>query len=255
MPRRLAPRKSHFFVLKKVARCRLSLSSLFPCAALGFLAATGNAQTGEKQEPVLEQVIVSASRVPESGYALALPWSRIDKDAIELSAAVHVNQLLQRSAGTWISRGNGQESLTAVRSPVLTGAGGCGAFYVAWDGISVRAPGFCNVNQLFDINSEQAGSLEVIRGPGTAVFGANAVHGVINSLSADPGAGPRARVALEAGPHDYYRLRGELRQKGEDSQLGVYINGTSDGGFKDNAGFDQQKVTVRYDTQGSVWST
>ncbi|MEM6545650.1 MAG: TonB-dependent receptor, partial [Pseudomonadota bacterium] len=228
---------------------------LFPCLALGCFATMVTAQTTDTQEPLVEQVIVSASRVPESGFALALPWSQIDTDAIELTAAVHINQLLQRAAGTWISRGNGQESLTAVRSPVLTGSGGCGAFYVAWDGISVRGPGFCNVNQLFDLNSEQAGSLEVIRGPGTAVFGANAVHGVINSLSADPAIGPRARFALEAGPHDYYRLRGELRQKGQDAQLGVYFNGTSDGGFKDDAGFDQQKLTVRYDTQGTVWTT
>ena len=44
---------------------------------------------------------------------------------------------------------------------------------MASDGIGLRAPGFCNVNQLFDANTEQAGSVEVIKGPATALYGAS----------------------------------------------------------------------------------
>ena len=86
-------------------------------------------------------------------------------------AAQHSNQVFNRIAGAWISRGNGQESLISHRSPVLTGAGSCGAFMTAQDGISLRSPGFCNVNQLFDANLLQAGKLEVLKGPATVVFG------------------------------------------------------------------------------------
>ena len=45
-----------------------------------------------------------------------------------------------------IQRGSGQESLTALRSPVLTGAGACGAVLVLEDGIPIRPVGTCNVN-------------------------------------------------------------------------------------------------------------
>lgn len=202
----------------------------------------------------IEQVIVSASREPQDGLGLALPWSRIDTTALELTGAVHINQLMQRAPGTWISRGNGQESLTALRSPVLTGAGGCGAFYMAWDGISLRGPGFCNVNQLFDVNSEQAGAVEVVRGPGTAVYGANAVHGVINVLSRNPEQGPKQRLSVEAGPNDYYRLRAGTSLRGQGHALGVYFNGTTDGGFKNDSGFDQQKLSIRHNYSGDSWT-
>lgn len=205
-------------------------------------------------EALLEQVIVSASRTPEQGAPLALPWSLIDGEDIRGTAAIHINQLMQRSAGVWISRGNGQESLPSLRSPVLTGAGGCGAFYMAWDGIALRAPGFCNVNQLFDANSEQAGTIEVLRGPGTAVYGANALHGVINVLTADPRGLDGQRIALEAGPDDYYRLRGDLRVIDDRQAFGVYFNGASSGGYKNDAGFDQQKVTLRHDYTGQQWT-
>ncbi|EED32736.1 TonB-dependent receptor [gamma proteobacterium NOR5-3] len=216
-------------------------------------ATTASSQESDERASRIEQVIVSASREPETGLNLALPWSRIDDDALKLTGSVHINQIMQRAPGAWISRGNGQESLAALRSPVLTGSGGCGAFYMAWDGISLRAPGFCNVNQLFDVSSEQAGAIEVIRGPGTAVYGANALHGVINVLTADPRRGPQNAYAVEAGPNDYYRVRGEFRAEHGDHAFGAYFNGASDGGYKDNAGFDQQKITLRHDYNGDVW--
>ncbi|EAQ99355.1 TonB-dependent receptor [Congregibacter litoralis] len=234
------------------ARTLFTLPGLCAAALVGP-AYPALAQSSEQAASRLEQVIVSASREPETGLNLALPWARIDEEALELTGAVHINQIMQRAPGAWISRGNGQESLIALRSPVLTGSGGCGAFYTAWDGISLRAPGFCNVNQLFDVNSEQAGAIEVIRGPGTAVYGANAVHGVINTLTADPRRGPENAYAIEAGPDDYYRVRGEFRARHGDHAVGAYFNGVSDGGYKDNAGFDQQKLTLRHDFSGEQW--
>jgi outer membrane receptor for ferrienterochelin and colicin len=60
---------------------------------------------------------------------------------------------------------------------VLTGPGSCGSFLLLEDGIAVRPTGFCNVNELFELPSEQAEAIEVIRGPASALYGSNAVHG------------------------------------------------------------------------------
>ena len=63
---------------------------------------------------------------------------------------------------------------------MLAGAGACGAFLVAEDSLPIRPVGFCNLNEMFELNYEQAGQIEVLRGPGSAMFGASAVHGVVN---------------------------------------------------------------------------
>jgi len=98
-----------------------------------------------------------------------------------------------------IQRGSGQESLTALRSPVLTGAGACGAVLVLEDGIPIRPVGSCNVNELFEVNLEQAAAIEKLRGPGSVLYGSSAVHGIINVLPPLPGRLPasalRSRVA------------------------------------------------------------
>jgi outer membrane receptor protein involved in Fe transport len=160
---------------------------------------------------------------------------------------------MQQVPGAWIARGNGQESLPSLRSPVLTGAGSCGAFFMAADGISLRAPGFCNVNQLFDSNTEQAGRIEVVKGPGTALYGSNAMHGVINILSRVPAATREHDLSVEAGPYDYYRGRYRFDNARERHGWSINLNAATDGGYKDDSGYDQQKLTARYDYSGASW--
>ena len=204
-------------------------------------------------DPVEENILVTASRVQEDALRLPLAWSTVDSGTIALVDPVHINEIMQRVPGAWISRGNGQESLVALRSPVLTGAGGCGAFLTAADGISLRAPGFCNVNQLFDSNFEQAGRIEVIRGPATSLYGSNAMHGVINIISAAPSARLDHSLAVEAGPYDYYRAKYRYSDTVGNHGISVSANGSHDGGYKKDSGYDQQKAIVRHDYQGQNW--
>lgn len=201
-----------------------------------------------------EQVIVSASRTPVTAQNLSLAWSVVDTQALELVNHVHINEIMQQVSGAWISRGNGQESLSSLRSPVLTGAGGCGAIYVASDGISLRAPGFCNVNQLFDANAEQAGRIEVIKGPATALYGSNAMHGVINILSAAPTEYEDSNIAVEAGPYDYYRAKYRYSNTSGKHGISISTNASGDGGYKDDSGYDQQKLTLRHDYESEKWA-
>ena len=111
-----------------------------------------------------------------------------------------MQQALSRVAGVNLHRGNGQEYLPAMRSPVLTGAGGCGGFLMQEDGIALRAAGFCNINELFEANTEMAQRIEVLRGTGTVLHGSNAMHGVINIVTPAPSSGSKA--SLEIGADD-----------------------------------------------------
>jgi len=218
-------------------------------ATLSCLGLTG--LPAAAQQPELENILVTATRIEQEGAALPLSWSAVDNDALQLTGHVHITETMQRVPGAWISRGNGQESLPSLRSPVFTGAGSCGAFFMAADSISLRAPGFCNINQLFDANTEQAARIEVIKGPATALYGSNALHGVINVLSARPGGAND--ISVEAGPYDYYRGKLAYSVEGDDHALSLRFNGTTDGGYKDDSGYDQQKLTLRHDYQGDVW--
>jgi len=202
---------------------------------------------------VPEDVLVTASRVEENALELPLSWTRVDRQTVDFVDPVHINEIMQRVPGAWISRGNGQESIISLRSPVLTGAGSCGSFLSAADGINLRAPGFCNVNELFDANFEQAGRIEVIRGPATALYGSNAMHGVINVISAAPSERLDHQLSVEGGPYDYVRGKYRYAETLGSHGISINTNATHDGGYKESSGYDQQKATLRYDFDGSDW--
>ena len=182
-----------------------------------------------------DEITTTAQRQEQQRSANSGNISVIAANSIRDGAHQHAHELLTAVAGTWISRGSGQESLPAIRSPVLTGAGSCGGFLMLEDGVPIRPGGFCNVNQVFELNTELASRIEVIRGPGTALYGSNALHGIVNVISPQPGLNA---AAIEYGANDYVRGRGVL--SGERT-LGSFVY-ADDGGFRDTAGYRQLKV-------------
>ena len=76
-----------------------------------------------------------------------------------------------------------------VRCADTLDAGACGAFLLLEDGFALRPPGFCNVNELFETNTEQARAIEVTRGPGSARDRALVADEISAALSAGRTAG------------------------------------------------------------------
>jgi outer membrane receptor for Fe3+-dicitrate len=161
------------------------------------------AEQAQGQNETIEEVIVQGlsslqQRLGESGSI-----SVIDTQTVQDVAATHPSEVLNRVPGVWINRGSGQEHLTAIRSGVYTGSGACGEFALLEDGIPLRPQGFCNINNLFELNLEQAQAVEVWRGPASAVLGGNALHGAINVISPVP---ERTTLGIEVGGYDFARV-------------------------------------------------
>nr|WP_277608715.1 TonB-dependent receptor [Microbulbifer elongatus] len=224
---------------------------IIPPTLFALLLAPPVPPAGERQ--TLEQVVVTASRTERPVDSQAESLSTVSLDTLESASAIHPSQALSTIPGVAIHRGNGQESLIAVRSPVLTGAGSCGAFAITQDGVPVRGTGFCNVNQLFDTNFEQAGRIEVLRGPGSVLYGSDAQHGVINVLSAAPVNGSESSMSVEGGANNYRRLELDHSSGNDEGGLRIGFSGARDGGYKDDSGFDQQKLQLRSDGNWQGW--
>ncbi len=193
------------------------------------------------ESPALDELVITAKRTETRRDLFAGSIGVVGKDALAMQAHTHIQESLDRLPGVNFHRNNGQEYLPAIRSPVLSGPGACGSFLTAENGVPLRPAGFCNVNELFEAHTEQARRIEVIRGPGTALYGSNAQHGVINVLS-PARVGVRPRLGLEAGPNDF----GRLKLSGGTDTLGAALTVTHDGGYRDDAGYEQQKLSLRH---------
>ncbi len=192
----------------------------------------------------LEEVIVTATRSPVGIMDYPGSATRIGAGTAVLAGPTHSSELLNRAPGTMIQRGSGQESLMALRSPVLTGAGACGAVLVLEDSIPIRPVGSCNVNDLFEVNVEQAAAVEILRGPGGSLYGSSAVHGIINVIPPLPQDLPSLGVAMEAGSNDYRRIRLAASNEADGRGFGIALHASDDGGWRDSSGFSEQKLNA-----------
>ena len=197
----------------------------------------------ESESAKIENVVVTGRRNQQPLDQLIGNVAQVSGEELERISHAHINQVASRMPGVWLSRGNGQEVLASVRSPVFTGAGSCAEVLTTEDGLPIRPTGMCNVNQLFEVNTEQASGLEIWRGPGTVFYGSNAIHGVINVLSPSI---DQNQLSLQLGSHDYSRIKAGWRGVQGAQSLQIAANGVSDGGFKDESGFDQQKISVKH---------
>ena len=177
-------------------------------------------------------------------------YSVADEHLIIDTLADHPAELLNQLPGVNIQMNSGQENLIAVRSPVLTAGAGQGSFLILENGVPTRSPAFGNVNALFEPHHETASAIEVVRGPGSAKYGSNAVHGLINTILPQVGGGSHAQASYGS----LGRWRTDITLDEGENWL-VSLSLQDDNGWRDNTGVLQQKFSAVGKYQLGEWDT
>lgn len=233
-----------------------SYRSFLPYVALSLTSFTGLTFADDnkpKQQTTVDNteiIVVTGSRQASELLKFTGNIDSISSEDIDAVSAVHPSDILNRATGVHIQTNNGMEALPSLRSPVLTGPGAAGAFLFLEDGIATRAAGFANNNALSELNLAQAAKIEVIRGPASAAYGSNAVHGVINVLTKAPNADKD--IALLIGPNQRFQLQGTLGSETSKQGVSGSFQAIDDGGYRDDSGFTSFKVNGRHDYEADA---
>jgi outer membrane receptor protein involved in Fe transport len=153
-----------------------------------------------KLSALQEQVVVSASLggalAPEIGSSVTV----VSKQEIEDQGAETVADALRNVAGVEINR-TGQEG--AVTSAFIRG-GNSNYNLIMIDGIPMND--FGGGFDLAPLATDGVEQVEVLRGPQSALYGSNAVAGVINIVTVPGDGAPHFNFSGEGGSYDTYRL-------------------------------------------------
>lgn len=210
-------------------------------SALAVLAPVAFAEVPQRLEPV---EVWGDRRADDPGAR-----SVLDETLIADIAADRPADILNQAPGVNIQMNSGQEHLIAIRSPVLTGGAGQGSFLILENGVPTRSPAFGNVNSLIEPHHELAAAIEIVRGPGSAKYGSNAVHGLINVILP----GPDAPQSVRASYSTLGRLRGDASVNlGASTRLNLSL--MEDDGWRDDTGSQQQKLSLVHDTDFLGWA-
>lgn len=181
-------------------------------------AADAGAPTPEigaaKTEDVFAESIVTASKGAESPLESASSTSIITEQDIRLSGITRIPELLRRLAGIDIMQVTGGQAEVSVRgfNQRLSNK-----TLVLVDGRSVYLDLLgATLWQTLSIGVEDIARIEVVRGPGSSLYGADAFNGVVNIITKKPGDG---KNGLTAGYGSQAWTHGSLWATGRDGDV------------------------------------
>jgi vitamin B12 transporter len=167
-----------------------------------FLAAAA-AVTGASDS----DIVVTAALEPVAARDAAASITVFDQKRIDALGEPFAVDLLRLTPGVSVSSSGGYGSQADIR---IRGGEARHSLLVI-DGISFNDPAASNLARFEQVTNDSLGRIEIVTGPQSALWGAEALGGVIAVSSPDPiGAGLRARASGEYGSDDFRRASAAL---------------------------------------------
>ena len=182
------------------------ISALFVWAACTILPAIGGGQTNTQElramtlDELMRLEVTTVMRLPQSKLLSPASVYVLTADDIIRSGATTLPELLRQVPGVHVAQIDGNKWAVGIRGFTDRLAR---AMLVLVDGRAVYDPLFAGTYwEVQDFPLEDIERIEVVRGPGGALWGANAVTGVVNIIRKPASASQGAAVSVASGSAD-----------------------------------------------------
>jgi len=185
----------------------------------GFAQAVSKSDVTELSiEDLMEQKVTSVAKTEQAFSDTAAATFVITQDDLRRSGVTNIPEALRMVPGVQVARIDSNKW-------AITARGFNGRFanklLVLIDGRTVYTPSFSGVYwETQDLVLEDIERIEVIRGPGASVWGANAVNGIINIITKSAEDTQGGLISLTAG--DEERVIAGVRYGGPLGEQGYY---------------------------------
>ena len=185
----------------------MSRHTLILLAALG--AATPLGVSAQDRPYLLEGLVVTASPTPRPADAVAASVTVLEGDDLRARGLLRVADALREIPGVSVVQGG---SYGAVTSTFLRG-GESDYVLVLVDGVQVNQPG--GAFDFSTLNLANVERVEILRGPASALYGSDAVAGVIHVITRTGADRTRGSVSTGAGTYGRVDASAELTGGGD----------------------------------------
>jgi iron complex outermembrane receptor protein len=167
-----------------------------------------------RTEDIYQETVITASRGAQSPLDSPNSTTIITRQDIRLSGMTRVPELLRRVAGMDVMQITGGDSNVSMRGFNSRLAN---KFLILVNGRSVYNDVLGSTFwEALSVDVDQIERIEIVRGPGSALYGANAFAGVVNIILIDPGEG---KNGLRVGAGDHQQLYGSTWVTGRDGDF------------------------------------
>jgi vitamin B12 transporter len=183
-----------FFGLDALSRRQRGPAALRISVGAAVVLVLGSIALAQAPPPVSDSVVVTATLTPEEERQLGSATWVLTREWIEATGARNVAEALRQVPGLDVARQGSDGSLV---STFLRGANSPHVL-VLMDGARLNSPYFSGYD-FSVLTTENVERIEIVRGPFSALYGSDAIGGVIHIFTRPASASPSGRVALEGG--------------------------------------------------------
>jgi outer membrane receptor protein involved in Fe transport len=202
----------------------------------------------QKDNTKLEEMVVTANRTAQKRSEAPIAITTISKQTMEDTKAQRMDQLINKVSGVFmVNLGNEQHQMS-IRQPMTTKS----LFLYMEDGIPIRTTGVYNHNALLEMNLPAAKSIEVIKGPSSALYGSEAIGGAVNVITQTAPAFTNGQVSVQMNDKGYKRTDAQVGTtvgKWGIVASGYYADKTN--GPIEYSNFSKKAITLRTDYRAS----
>ncbi|MFO7444725.1 MAG: TonB-dependent receptor [Ignavibacteriaceae bacterium] len=220
------------------------LNKIIPLLLVLILAANGFAQEKDSVKKYdLDEIIISDIREQQNKKEITATVDLIKSKDIELVKPTHPSGIMGMVPGVWVNVTGGEGHMTAIRQPLTTNP----VYLYLEDGVPSRSTGFFNHNALYEINILSSSGIEVTKGPGSALYGSDAIGGVVNILTKAPGADNSLNAAVESGSFGWMRGLAQANLNIGKERVAASFNATKTDGWRNSTDYQRFAGSLRWD--------
>lgn len=196
--------------------------------------------SGQEEVMELDEVVVTASRYQESIMETPFSIEVIDQEEIEESSAKNLAELLAGSGGIHIKNNGG---VSANQDIIIRGMRGK-RILILLDGQKYNNPQDGSINLDF-INLSIVKRIEILKSPSSAVYGANAMGGVINIITKEAKSDD-LNLSLSLGSYNYRKVAVSKSFAGDKSNFLINYSKLDSEGHRDNIAAVKDSLFLKY---------
>lgn len=206
----------------------------FRTAAMAFACLSAAAATAADIGPG-ETIVVTATRNEIPLDDAIVPVTVITRDDIELSLATDLAELLRFEAGIDVGRNGGPGQATSI---FMRGTESNHTLVLV-DGVRVN-PGTIGGAAIQHMAPEAIERVEIVKGARSALFGTDAIGGVVNIITRRAQS-PYVEASAGGGSFDSRTAYVSAGSRGETSELGFTLNRQNTGGYAPRTDSDVER--------------
>lgn len=202
--------------------------------ALLLAAAWGGAEA-QQADVQLKDVVVTATKTEKDPKDVTQSVTVITAEEIKRSSATSVAEAVQTAAGVSVVRQGPRGSLDSLS---IRGAS-YSQVLVLLDGVRLNSPRDSGADlSSIPVALEDIERIEIVRGAASALYGADAVGGVVNIITKKPETSI-TRTGGAVGSHGYDLIRVEMSGRRGAGYYSVHGNRETSDGYRMNSGLEQ----------------